>query len=153
QGDRRRGLQSVTLFVGAAAAAMFGWAWLDVGSTLTLLHALVVLAAALSVVAVIYGFALVKLLPEGNDWLAAARRLPPKVMALGATSIFAALVVEVQQFAMHREVAIAWPASVVVGATFVGLAAAAIAAAVLPGRDPLGLSQRGRTLYVYAAEV
>ena len=28
----------------------------------------------------------------------------------------------------------------------------ALAAALLPGRDPLGLSERGRTVYVYAAE-
>jgi hypothetical protein len=32
------------------------------------------------------------------------------------------------------------------------LTAAALAAALLPGRDPLGLSERGRTAYVYAAE-
>ena len=33
-----------------------------------------------------------------------------------------------------------------------GLAVAALAAALVPGRDPLGLSERGRTLYVYLAE-
>jgi hypothetical protein len=33
-----------------------------------------------------------------------------------------------------------------------GLAAASLAAALLPGRDPLGLSERGRTAYVYTAE-
>ncbi|MCA9241114.1 MAG: hypothetical protein KDA37_12980, partial [Planctomycetales bacterium] len=34
-----------------------------------------------------------------------------------------------------------------------GLVASALFAALAPGRDPLGLSERGRTLYVYAAEV
>jgi hypothetical protein len=33
-----------------------------------------------------------------------------------------------------------------------GLAIAALVAALVPGRDPLGLSERGRTLYVYIAE-
>jgi len=33
------------------------------------------------------------------------------------------------------------------------MAGAALAAAMLPGRDPLGLSERGRTAYVYGAEV
>ena len=33
-----------------------------------------------------------------------------------------------------------------------GLAVAALVAALVPGRDPLGLSERGRTLYVYLAE-
>ena len=48
---------------------------------------------------------------------------------------------------------IAWPAILAVGLTLLGLSLAALAAAVLPGRDPLQLSERGRTLYVYAAEV
>jgi hypothetical protein len=49
-------------------------------------------------------------------------------------------------------VPIAWPALVAVGLALTGLALAALAAALLPGRDPLGLSERGRTAYVYAAE-
>jgi hypothetical protein len=39
-----------------------------------------------------------------------------------------------------------------VAAALLGLMAAGISFAVLPGRDPLGLSERGRKLYVYAAE-
>src|SRR5207237_531673 len=42
-----------------------------------------------------------------------------------------------------------------IGAVAVGLVAAAIAAlvaALVPGRDPLGLSERGRTAYVYGCE-
>src|SRR5581483_4402700 len=46
------------------------------------------------------------------------------------------------------------PAAIaVVGLAILGLAATCIALAVLPGRDPLQLSERGRTLYVYAAEL
>jgi hypothetical protein len=153
QGDRRRGLQSLTLQLGAVAASMFGWAWLEVGTTLTLLHALVVLGAALAAVAALYGFGLVKLLRETSDWLAAARRITAPLAVLSAASIVAALVAEVVEFAGVGSVEIAWPAIVVVGVTLAGLAAAALAAAVLPGRDPLNLSERGRTLYVYAAEV
>jgi hypothetical protein len=40
-----------------------------------------------------------------------------------------------------------------VALAFLGLALSALSAAVLPGRDPLGLSERGRMVYVYAAEV
>jgi hypothetical protein len=44
------------------------------------------------------------------------------------------------------------PALVAIGLALVGLAIAALIAALVPGRDPLGLSERGRTLYVYSAE-
>ena len=40
----------------------------------------------------------------------------------------------------------------VVAAGLAGLIAAGITFAVVPDRDPLGLSERGRMLYVYAAE-
>jgi hypothetical protein len=49
-------------------------------------------------------------------------------------------------------VPIAWPARIAVLVALAGLAAAALLAALVPGRDPLGLSERGRTVYVYAAE-
>jgi hypothetical protein len=140
------------LQLGAVGAVMFGWAWLQVDTTLTVLHALVVLAAALAAVAVLYGFGLGKLLSESSDWLAPARRLTPWLAAASAAAIVAILGVEVYQFNQFGEVQIAWPAILVVAATLTGLSAAALAAAILPGRDPLGLSERGRTLYVYAAE-
>jgi hypothetical protein len=41
----------------------------------------------------------------------------------------------------------------IVGCAIVALIVAGLRFAVLPGRDPLGLSERGRTAYVYAAEV
>ena len=58
------------LQLGAAGAVLYAFAFLEVGSTLTLLHALVALSAALALVAVIYGFGLGKLLRESSDWLA-----------------------------------------------------------------------------------
>jgi hypothetical protein len=153
RGDRRGILQNVALELGAVGAVMFAWAWLRVGSTLTPLHGLVVLAAALAAVAILYGFGLGKLLPETSDWLVPARRLTPWLAAICAAALVAILGVEVYQFSQTGAVEIAWPAIVVVAATLAGLCAAALAAAILPGRDPLGLTPRGRTAYVYAAEV
>jgi hypothetical protein len=43
-------------------------------------------------------------------------------------------------------------ARIVIGVALGGLIVASLAAALLPGRDPLSLSERGRTLYVYVAE-
>jgi hypothetical protein len=62
------------------------------------------------------------------------------------------LAVEVRQFLDSGSVPIVAPAIVAIGAAIAGLAIAALVAALVPGRDPLGLSERGRTIYVYAAE-
>lgn len=153
RGDRRGILQLGALKLGAVGAVMFGWAWLEVGTTLTPLHALVVVAAATAGVAALYGLALGKLLRETSDWLAPARRLTPWLAATSAAAIAAVLGIEIFEFAQNGQVQIAWPAIIVVAVTLGALSAAALAAAVLPGRDPLGLSERGRTVYVYGAEV
>src|SRR5581483_2376031 len=52
-----------------------------------------------------------------------------------------------------RRTPMAWPAVVVVALTLAVLIADALGFAVAARRDPLGLSERGRTLYVWAAEV
>jgi hypothetical protein len=51
-----------------------------------------------------------------------------------------------------RDVPMSAPAVATVVVTLAGAAAAALVAAVVPGRDPLGLSERGRTAYVYGCE-
>ncbi len=153
RGDRRGVLQTLALALGALGAVMFGWSWLQPHTTGTLLNALVVMAAALAGVAAFYGLGLTKLLHDASDWLLPARRITPVLAALTLASLVAVLATEVYQFAYAGEVVIAWPAIWVVGLTLGGLSAAALAAAVLPGRDPLNLSPRGRTLYVYGAEV
>jgi hypothetical protein len=153
RGDRRGLLQLGALKIGALGAVMFGWAWLEVGTSLTLLHALVVVAAATAATAALYGLGLGKLLRESSDWLAPARRIAPWLAAASLVSLAATLGIEILEFARFGEVAIAGPAILVVAVTLAALSAAALAAAVLPGRDPLGLSERGRTAYVYAAEL
>jgi hypothetical protein len=153
RGDRRGVLQLAALTLGAVGAVMFGWAWLEVGTTLTPLHALVVVAAATALTAALYGLGLSKLLGEASDWLAPARRLTPILAATSGGTIAATLGIEILEFARFGEVQIAGPAILVIALTLGALSAAALAAAVLPGRDPLGLSERGRTAYVYGAEV
>ncbi len=153
RGDRRGTLQLIALVLGSVGAVMFAWSWLGVGTTLTMLHALVVLAATQAAVAVFYGFGLGKLLRDSSDWLEPARRLTPWLAAVSGVALVAILGVEVREFVGHRDVVMAWPAILVVALTLLGLSLAALAAAVLPGRDPLGLSERGRQVYVYGAEI
>jgi hypothetical protein len=153
RGDRRGVLQRSALILGAVGAVLFGWAWLEIGITLTPLNALATMAAALAVVATLYGIGLVKLLSDDSDWLPQAQRLTPWPAAACAAAIAATMTAEIWQFAQTAAVAMIWPAILAVALTLAGLFVAALAAAILPGRDPLGLSERGRTLYVYGAEV
>jgi len=153
RGRHRTWLQYAALSIGALGAVYFGWAWLVPGDTLTWLNALVVVAAATAAVGALYGLGLGKVLAETSDWLPAALRLTPVLAATSTVALAATLSLEVWQYLNLGEVRIALWAVAIVGSTLAVLAAAALAAAVLPGRDPLGLSERGRTTYVYIAEI
>ena len=153
RGERRTNLQFAALALGAVWAIALAWSPLDPATTGGLLNRSVAVAAALGAIVVIYGVGFGKLLPSGSEWLSAALRIVPVlIVAAGGTLLFV-LGTESAMFARHGEVVMAWPAIVLVALTLVGLSGAALAAALLPGRDPLGLSQRGRQMYVYAAEI
>ncbi len=148
----RSRLQYLALVWGVLFAVAFSWAWLPPNFPAMWLHRLVVTVVALAVVIVTYGFGLVKFLKRENEWTRAAQRLVPLLTVLAAALVFVVLGMEVAAYARDGLVPISLPALVAVSLALGGLAAAALVAALVPGRDPLGLSERGRTLYVYAAE-
>ncbi len=153
RGERRWRLQYASLAVGVLGAVAFGWAWLQPGMSGTLLNRTIVVAAALAVASAIYGLGLTKLLAAANPWLHAARRIAPLLVATETAAIVFVLGTELWNVLFLGHAATD-PASIVtVVVLLAGLCATAQAAAVLPGRDPLGLSERGRTAYVYAAEI
>lgn len=153
RGAKRSLLQTLALSVGVIAAVAWGWAWLDPETTGTLLNRAVVATAALATMIALYGLGLAKLLSAASEWTRAARRLVPALIVLAGVSLGFILATEAVFFYEYRAVPISPLAIAVVAAALAGLVVAALAAAVLPGRDPLGLSERGRTLYVYGAEV
>jgi hypothetical protein len=118
-----------------------------------ILNRAIVVAAALATAAVVYGLGLNKLLVAENEWLRAAKRLVPVLVAADACAILFVLGTEGLDVLDNGRVTMVPLAIITVGAVLLGLCAACLAAAVLPGRDPLGLSVRGRSAYVYAAEV
>lgn len=152
RGVVRSPLQYTSLALGALFAVAFAWAWLPVEIAAPWLHRAVAAIVALSVVIVLYGLGLVKLLRSENEWTRAAQRLVPLLAVVAFALLLVVLGIEVVAFAEGRVVPIRWPALVAVTIALVGLAIAVLVAALVPGRDPLGLSERGRTLYVYAAE-
>jgi hypothetical protein len=153
QGERRLQLQRVALGVGVVGAVAWGWAWIAPGAPSALLDRMVVLLVVVAGASILYGFGLVKLLRRENQWTIAAQHLVPGLLGLAAAALALVLGAELFQGLESAGVAISSPALAAVAFTLVAAAAAAIGAAVVPGRDPLGLTERGRTAYVYGAEV
>ena len=153
RGARRTGLQIATLGVGTIGAVAWGWAWIEPGSSSAPLDRAAVLLAATMGGAAVYGLGLGKLRRLDDDWNLAARRVVPILLGLAGLVLVGVLLAEGVDRVQGYRVAIAPIALVVVALTIVGGAGAALVAAIVPGRDPLGLSERGRTAYVYGAEV
>ncbi len=151
RGNRRWRLEQTALWIGVVGAVAWGWAWLDPDTTGNLLNRAVVVMTVLAAMIVVYGVGLAKLFPRETDWTAAARRAVPGLVGLTALSLVFVLGAEVVEYGPDGA-AMAWPAIVAVAAALGGLAVAALVCAVVPGRDPLQLSERGRMGYVYAAE-
>jgi hypothetical protein len=153
RGSVRTPLQYAAIVFGALFAVAFACAWLPPDFPAVWLHRGVAAATALAVVAVVYGLGLVKFIRRENEWTRAAARLVPELVIVAATLVFVVLASEVAAYARDGTVPIVGTARVAVFAALLLMTAASLAAAVVPGRDPLDLPERGRTIYVYAAEV
>jgi hypothetical protein len=152
-------LRYAALGFGALLLAELGWALLGTAGPAPWLQRDILLLAALALAAWGYGAALTRLLAHRPDWTACARRVGP---VLGGVAVLVLLFVlgqeaRLYQPAQHGEAAgrtplVAWAIGLVI-AGVLSLMAAAVAFALFPVQDPLGLSERGRTVYVYGAEL
>ena len=152
RGARRTRLQTIVLGVGAVGAVAWGWAWITPGSPTAFLDRAAVFLAATMGGAALYGIGLFKLPRSEDDWTRAARRVVPVLLGLAGGVVVVIFGVELAERAHGQLVALSLPGIITVDLTLVGAGVAALIAAVVPGRDPLGLSERGRTGYVYGAE-
>jgi hypothetical protein len=148
------GVRPVSLVLGALAAAEIGWACPDPASPTAWLHRNVLLMVALVAMTALYGVALPRWLARDPEWVRWGRRFGP---ALGVLASLTLLVLLVQEFRLYdpltRRTPMAWPEVLVVLAALLMLMVSGIRFAVVPGRDPFGLSERGRSLYIYAVEL
>ncbi|MDZ4782386.1 MAG: hypothetical protein SGJ19_19245, partial [Planctomycetia bacterium] len=152
RGSTRNTLRYLTLALGVFGGVLWGWAWLDPQDGPQLLDRGVIAMAALAGAGVIFGFGLVKLLRTDNPWTAVGQQLTPYCIGGALAALVAILGGEVAYYLANDAVPIADWGKAVVAISLVGLAVAALVAAVVPGKDPLGLSERGRQAYVYGAE-
>jgi hypothetical protein len=147
-------LRYATLTLGVVAVTECGWALLDPSLPALWLYRSLLMMISLALMTLVYGVGLAKLLPWPSAWAVCGRRLGPILGFLASLMVLAVLAQEglLYDFPMGRTsmepVAIA-----AVALALVGMIAAGIYFAVVPGRDPFGLSEQGRMLYVYAGEV
>ena len=91
-------------------------------------------------------------MPAGSDWSQRGRQAVPVLAGLAIGMLAAVLGQEASLFEFAGGAPMAPIAIAVVIAALAGLIAGCIAFAVMPGFDPLRLSDRGRQAYIYAAE-
>lgn len=152
----RAPVRQAILGLGAVALVLLGWSLLDPALPALWLHRNVVLMTALAACALAYGAVLPRLARLAPAWAYSGRRFGP---ACGVLAVAAMLVVLAQELLLYdrtpgvgRTPLTAWATAVVLVA-LVGLIAALLHFAVQPGRDPFALTERGRTAYVYLAEL
>ncbi len=152
-GGRRKSWEDAAIALSVLALASLGCAWLEPAGAVGWLHYGAVLLGSLGVMIVVSGFGLARLPTGLSDWAEVGRRNVP---ALSVLTLIALAVVLVQEWQLYEP----WPARHpmapwaigVVAVVLAALVVACLAFAVFPNRDPLQLSERGRTVYVYAAE-
>jgi hypothetical protein len=147
-------LRQATLCLGVLVLAEMGWALFAPAAPLVWLYRSILLMTALAVMTLAYGIGLARWQPQAGDWANQGRRLGPVLGALACVCLSVVLAQEglLYDKAQSRTPMDLW-ARVVVTLALIGVMASGVFFALVPGRDPLGLTERGRKLYVYAAEV
>lgn len=146
-------LRTISLLLGAMAGIAFGWHFFDTYRISWIDH-LASAGLSLAVVGTLYGFGLVKWFGMKQAWQEAALQCMPGLLATASGCVLFCLVAD--SASMFGQLSIKTGSSVSLVCTILTILismALCLAAALLPGRDPLGLSERSRTAYVYAAEI
>jgi len=150
----RRGWQQAALGLGLVVLTELGFVWLvpQGEPSWVWLHRSVILMVAAVVMTLLAGLGLRPLLPETSDWIHSGRKVTRLFAALALLMLAVVLAQEGLLFDLENGTPMEWPATVVVGLALAALAAGCIGCAVRPDWDPLGLDDRQRQVYVYAAE-
>jgi hypothetical protein len=144
------------LALGVIAGAELSWALLDPATRAPWLHRNALLLVALAVMTAIYGLGLPRLLRHDSKWLLCIRQTGPVLAVLAAVQLLVVLGHEAAHYNPDQDVRttpLAWWGVLTVAVGFGLLVVAVLRFAITPGRDPFGLTERGRMLYVYAAEM
>ncbi len=154
---RNQRLITVCLRLSLLNVVLWGWAWLSpVGggqSVDRLVDRLVILMVVAEVFVIGYRLAVSRGLSKDDAWWHGLRRDLLWIAGAGLASLAVVLGVEASNYLSHGSVLVSWPVVITVLATLIALSSTSIAFALLPGKDPFNLDERGRMNYVYVAEV
>ena len=154
QKERRGLLQFMSLLMTGAAAIYLSWAdltpeWADE----IVLDFAIRLLIVLSGLTFIYAVLVVRFVSPNGDWMAPVRRIAA-TFGIGAIIVLlGVLLLEAVFFESPVGAPVDTAEMAAVSVVLVALIAGLISLALLPGRDPLALTEKGRMGYVYAAEV
>ena len=150
---RRHGLRMLTFLLATVTVVDAGWALMPAYTApIDLLDRAIRLLVMLAASAFVLGVCLVRVFPAGGDWFRAVRTVSATIVCAALAALLAVLALERTWYDRQLGAPVTALQTAVVALVLVGLAAALVSMAVLPGRDPLGLQERGRRFYVYAAE-
>ena len=155
QPPRRVSMQTLSLILASIAAIFAAWADLEPSSQATfVLERVVRLMMVFSGLTLLYIFVPRWITRLDSDWQQSVRSLAATCAIAAIVSVVGVLACEVAYFDSQLGTPFGHPYQVVaVGVMLAGLITALLAMALSPKSDPLTLSENGRMLYVYAAQL
>ncbi len=152
-GERRLALQRDALMAGMIGLIAVGWGLIAPTDPTRMLDRGAVVVMATILAGTFYGLGLSKILKRENDWTQAGEEVVPWMFGLQVLAIVGLVGLEGIDKLNGQPILIRTAAAIAVAVSIGWWALSSILAAVIPGRDIFGLTERGRTAYVYAAEV
>ena len=153
EGARKRSWQQFAIAVLIMGITFFGWSWLTPGTTGTWLNRSVILMLLAFGLTALYGLLLEQVRAYSQSWTTAAKNCVPALLVAGAIALFFCLGTEVWYQVYFGVVRIHPLSLTAIGVTLMAAVVICVLFALSPKHDPLGLTERGRMNYVYAAEV
>jgi hypothetical protein len=153
EGARKRSWQQVAIAVLVVGFTLFGWSWLTPNLTGTWLNRSVILMLLTFGLTALYGALLEEAKARSAEWTSAAQVCVPALLIAGAIALFFCLGTEISYQLNFGAVRIHPLALTAIGVTLFAAIVICVLFALSPQHDPMGLSERGRMNYVYAAEI
>lgn len=153
QGTQEHLWRRLAIGILVAGLVLLGWSWLTPGVDATWLNRSVILMLEAFGLTAVYGWLLDKATAQFPQWTSSARPCVPWLLGAGALALFFCLGTEVSYQLNFGVVRIHPAALTAIALTLVAAVVICVLFALSPNHDPLSLTERGRTKYVYAAEV
>ncbi|HSE16478.1 MAG TPA: hypothetical protein VLB46_05470 [Pyrinomonadaceae bacterium] len=153
EGAQAQRWRRAAIVVFVMGVVFFGWSWLTPGVNATWLNRSVILMLVVFVLTALYALLLDKANKHFAQWTKAARSCVAWLLGAGVMALFFCLGTEVRYQLDFGAVLVHPLALVAIGITLLASVVICVLFALSKDHDPLSLSERSRTGYIYAAEV